>query len=337
MTSEQLCRALSETRPEFLEECESIVENRPKKLHRGLLIAAVIMLLGCVSAMAVGISLRQSARNDMGIQPENPISEWTEYEATDGERVNLVSSFCSGGHVFAYLEVEDISAEDGAALEAGTISWSLGDVLPHINNCSWVVSHVDYDAETETALVKAHVFGAVAENAEELTLILALERSADQKEFFKPVVVPVTESDIKTADVELSVENTDLGLTGSVKQVAVSAGTVEVTLQIQPAREWLADNGYEADDSSGLHDYFESWFEAADAYLQDIRIGFADGSSMAVVEIPTPFAGNWIVENSAWDPVETEGRLTLQHVFSQAQDLSDVTSVTIGGSSVALN
>lgn len=336
MTSEQLCRALSETRPEFLEECEITMVTRPKKLHRGLLIAAVIMLLGCVSAMAVGISLRQSARNDMGIQPENPISEWTEYEATDGERVDLVSSFCSGGHVFAYLEVEDISAEDGAALEAGTISWSLGDVLPHINNCSWVVSHVDYDAETETALVKAHVFGAVAEHAEELTLILALERSVDQKEFFKPVVVPVTESDIKTADVELSVENTDLGLTGSVKQVAVSAGTVEVTLQIQPAREWLADNGYEADDSSGLHDYFASWFEAADAYLQDIRIGFADGSSMAVVEIPTPFAGNWIVENSALDPVETEGRLTLQHVFSQAQDLSDVTSVTIGGSSVAL-
>ena len=75
----------------------------------------------------------------------------------------------------------------------------------------------------------------------------------------------------------------------------------------------------------------------ADAYLRDVRIGFADGSSMAVVDIPTPFAGNWIVENSALDPVETEGRLTLQHVFSQAQDLSDVTSVTIGGSSVALN
>ncbi|MBE6952396.1 MAG: hypothetical protein E7452_02455 [Ruminococcaceae bacterium] len=337
MTSEQLCRALSETRPEFLEECEITMVTRPKKLHRGLLIAAVIMLLGCVSAMAVGISLRQSARNDMGIQPENPISEWTEYEATDGERVDLVSSFCSGGHVFAYLEVEDISAEDGAALEAETISWSLGDVFPHINNCSWVVSHVDYDAETETALVKAHIFGAVAENAEELTLILALERSADQKEFFKPVIVPVTESDIKTADVALSVENTDLGLTGSVKQVAVSAGTVEVTLQIQPAREWLADNGYEADDPCGLHDYFGSWFEAADVYLQDIRIGFADGSSMAVVDIPTPFAGNWIVENSALDPVETEGWLTLQHVFSQAQDLSAVTSVTIGGSSVALN
>ena len=232
--------------------------------------------------------------------------------------------------------MEDISAEDGAALEAETISWSLGDVRPHIN-CGWVVSHVDYDAETETALVKAHIFGAVAENAEELTLILALERSVGQKEFFKPVIVPVTESDIKTADVALSVENADLGLTGSVKQVAVSAGTVEVTLQIQPAREWLTDNGYEADDSSGLHDYFESWFEAAAAYLQDIRIGFADGSSMAVVDIPTPFAGNWIIENSTWNPVETEGRLTLQHVFSQAQDLSDVTSVTIGGSSVALN
>ena len=44
MTSEQLCRALSETRPEFLEECEITVVTRPKKLHRGLLIAAVIIL-----------------------------------------------------------------------------------------------------------------------------------------------------------------------------------------------------------------------------------------------------------------------------------------------------
>lgn len=336
MTTEQFCRALSETRPEFLEECENMMKKRTGTLSRAMLLAAVIVLLGCVSALAVGLSLRQSARNDMGIQSDRPIPEWTEYEKTKGNKVELMSTLCSGGHVIAYLEVKDISPEDGLALENGTISWGFGGVSTYGYNCSLIIDHVEYDAENRTALVKVRVFGELLENVNEITLDLALERSVEQREFFTPVVIPITGSQVKAVSVELPVLNADLGLEGSVTQVSVTASNMAVTLQLQPSRQWMAENGYEANGTDGLHRYFESWFNAADTYLQNARIGFADGSSMAVTDIPGPFAANWIVENSELDPLETEGRLTLQHVFRQAIDLSTVTSVTIGGSTFVL-
>lgn len=81
MKAEDLYQAMAEVKPEYLEESESQIQKRSCKviLHSAL-IAAVIAAAGCMTALAVTFSLRDSARMDMGISKEAPIPEWTEYE-----------------------------------------------------------------------------------------------------------------------------------------------------------------------------------------------------------------------------------------------------------------
>ncbi len=77
MRPEDLYEAMQQIRPEFLEDL--MEQKRDKRAHRAFLIAAAVAVLGCVTAVAVTFSLRDTARADIGVKG-TPVPEWTEYE-----------------------------------------------------------------------------------------------------------------------------------------------------------------------------------------------------------------------------------------------------------------
>ncbi|MBM6937721.1 hypothetical protein H7U37_04125 [Pseudoflavonifractor phocaeensis] len=114
---------LSASRIQALVRAKRTVKNAPGKpsgrFARGLLIAAAILSLFCVAAVAIGVTLRDAARADMGISPTAPIPEWTEYDTTQTAQsspVRLASTLCSGDQLCAYLEVSPIPADMAAVL-----------------------------------------------------------------------------------------------------------------------------------------------------------------------------------------------------------------------------
>lgn len=77
------------------------------RLLRGLLVAAAVGALCCVTALAVLSSLRELARADMGISTAAPVPEWSEYETTGeatGESepwAELTAALCAGERLYA--------------------------------------------------------------------------------------------------------------------------------------------------------------------------------------------------------------------------------------------
>ena len=89
--------------------------RRPRRLTRGLLVAAVSTSLCCLTAFGVVLTLRGAARADMGISKEDPIEEWTEYDAPtqtgtwSEPQATLVATMCSGNQLYAYIAASPVS------------------------------------------------------------------------------------------------------------------------------------------------------------------------------------------------------------------------------------
>ena len=118
---ELLLSAMDGVKEEFLMEAYEYKREKAVIRKRGILIAAAAAAVLAVTAGAVTLSMRDSARADLGIDDPEKIEEYTEYgpgqaaqaEAAPvegyipGGSVELVSTLCSGGDLVAYLSVPD--------------------------------------------------------------------------------------------------------------------------------------------------------------------------------------------------------------------------------------
>lgn len=334
------------------------------RLLRGLLIAAVAGALCCATAFAVITSLREIAREDMGVSPTAPIPEWTEYEnggkgGETGPGVELTATLCVGERIYAYLEATPVAADVAEALaeHAPEYEWWPGDIT--LSTCSALLEQVGYDTETQTALVKVSLRSQELEETEAVGLTLQLRHDGRTEQTYGVVTIPITENQTIGCGVDIPVTNTtdhltsnlhpedvplilDYEMEGRITQLAVSAGYLEVVLEAPNATEWLAVSGAGQiqGNSRGLPPeiqewflrglYQKSWCVGVNEALEGMTLDLQDGTSVAVEDLAGDGAGGWSAAGSGAALMD-DGTQQYQFVVPQALDLSAIRSVTVDG------
>ena len=335
------------------------------RLLRGLLVAAAVGALCCATAFAVLSSLRELARADMGVSPTAPVPEWSEYETTGGEaeetepRAELTAALCAGERLYAYLEAGPVSADVAAALaeNAAEYEWWPSEIT--LSACGILLEQVGYDPETRTALVKVSLRSQELEEVQEVGFALQLRQDGRTEQTYGAVVIPITEGQAISCEVDIPVVNTtadlasnlhpedvpllsDYELEGRITGLSLSVGKLEAVLEAPDATEWLAASGVGQiqGNSRGLPPeiqegflrslYLKSWSAGVNEALEGMTLHLRNGTSVAVEDLPVDgSAGWWAAENTS--ALMYDGTVRYEFVLSQALDLSTVRSVTVGG------
>lgn len=362
MKAEDIYEAMQYVRPEYLEESE--MPNRKKrKLPRTLLIAAAIAL-GGIGVTAAVWSLRGAARADMGI--ERPIPEWKEYEvpAADeaasqeapvplGERVlqdvpenlkpinavTLDSTLCSGDQLTAYLRVSGITPETGAQLEDRTCYWDIGGIERDWGgSCcdSLGVEHVAYDADSQTALVRLDISG-LAGDVDRVYFSLRLWRGQEDLARYDRVEIPVTRSsELLSAEVDYTPAQGSYQGEMRAVQAQVFANHIDVDFEITSLEEMMPPISEDDEEDLPFHyyiEYVDALHKRVEEALAGATIQYKDGGSEVISAMPARVAGAWTTDSlqGKREEVFIKKRVTFQHLLNQAIDLSQVSSITIGG------
>ena len=101
------------------------ISRRVRSAGRTLL-AAVIAALLSLAAVAGALGLLEISRADLGVTQPEKIPEYTEYEAASQDAgARLVSSFCAGKRLIAYIDVPDVTAEMNRAYQEAMDTYGL--------------------------------------------------------------------------------------------------------------------------------------------------------------------------------------------------------------------
>lgn len=339
--------------------------HRRSQLLKGLLVAAVVGTLCCVTAFAVINSLREIARTDMGVSTTEPVPEWSEYETTGGvtgesePRAELTAALCAGERVYAYLEAEPVSEDVAAALAENAAEYEWWPSGITLSTCSILLEQMGYDQASQTALVKISLRSQELEEVEKVGFTLQLRHDGQTEQTYGAVVIPITEGQTISCEVDIPVVNTtddlaanlhpedvpllsDYEMEGRLTRLSVAVGQLEVVLEAPDATEWLAASGAGQiqGNSRGLPPeiqegflrslYLKSWSEGVNEVLEGMTLHRWDGTSVAVEDLPRDGSGGWrATENTP--ALMDDGTQRYQFVLSQALDLSTIRSVTVGG------
>ena len=335
------------------------------RLLRGLLVAAAVGALCCATAFAVLSSLRELVRADMGVSPTAPVPEWSEYETTGRQaeetepRAELTAALCAGERLYAYLEAGPVSPDVAKALaeNAAEYEWWPSEIT--LSTCSILLEQMGYDQESRTALVKVSLRSQELEEVQEVGFALQLRQDGRTEQTYGAVVIPITEGQAISCEVDIPVVNTtadlasnlhpedvpllsDYELEGRITGLSLSVGKLEAVLEAPDATEWLAASGAGQiqGNSRGLPPeiqegflrslYLKSWSAGVNEALEGMTLHLRNGTSVAVEDLPVDgSAGWWAAENTS--ALMYDGTVRYEFVLSQALDLSTVRSVTVGG------
>lgn len=316
--------------------------NYQKKTHRFkkrtiAIIAAAAAVLS-ISAIAATLSFRQAARADLGIGETNEIAQYTEYEPDEvaaasqevppewnsGEKIALVSTLCSGDRVTAFLEVHGVTEEMEAPLENGTDIWDIGSME---NAGSFDATQVSYDAETETALVRAEMLGVTGDHVV-LQLAYRVCDSEGQTPggvLYGPIEIPITES--KALHAELLCPISGNGIEAELRCVDVYAGNVRVLLNTAPAE------GGDPDTTDKFLTQLDELMNSPGSVMANAELNLADGTRIPLAEQERIYAAVWALDGSTG--LET-GEWNFDCHLLKALNLSEIVSITIGGETYPL-
>ena len=345
--------------------------RRPRRsLTRGLLIAAAVACLCGLTAFAVVRTLRDAARADMGISKEAPIQEWTEYDppaqtgAQAEPQATLVATMCSGNQLYAYIAASPVSQEAGTILAENSPEYEWGP-RGGFDGCSDLnLEQASYDPDTQTSLVKVSMT-LEDRSLEQVEVSMNLNHNFKPIAAYGPVTVPVTESQALTCPADIPVVNTTRQLEeawglrpdqpefseyvqeGTIDQISICAGYLELEMTTPTLEDWTAVSGAEVllelENRSDMplppelegylvrNMYAGSWSVGVDEALADAALNYRDGTSELIAQIPSAYAGIWGPGESPYPGSSREGIHVYRFTPTQAFDLSQVESVTIGG------
>lgn len=341
-----------------------------RSFSRGLLVAAVLLSLCCLTAFAVVFTLRDAARADMGVSQDDPIQEWTEYDTplqtgTDTEsQATLVATMCSGGQLYAYIAVSPVSQEAGAILADSSPEYEWGPRGVFAGCTALNLEQASYDPDTQTSLVKVSM---TLEDRllEQVEVSMNLYHNFKPIAAYGPVTVPVTESQTLTCPADITVVNTTRQMEeawglrpdmpefseytqeGTIDQISLCAGYIELEMKTPTLEEWMAVSGAEVllelekQSDTPMPPQMEgylvrkmfggSWSVSVEETLADARLNYRDGTSERICEIPSPYAGTWLSAEEPYSGASEDGIRVYRFTPVQAFDLSQVASITIGG------
>ena len=335
--------------------------KRPTKVK--VILAAALAALMSVTVLAVAFSLRDAARSDMGISNDAPIEEWREYnqepqkdtdsvkgtESTEGH-AELIATMCSGDRLEAYLEVSPVGAEMADALMCdGTLyEWSVYALS--METAGFGVEQIDYDAETQTALIRVSLIGNELQKATQVSLKPEIRYNFAHQRAFEEVVIPITASDSLTRDTELILDITSEDFSflseyqffvsqenfkdlpsARVESITIYAGYIELKLDVPSLSDWAEAVGVQVDAADWAYGHF--WSENINRVFENASILYKDGTSYNISLDNSKYGGGvaWDYPNGKVDDSFYAGHIHIRHTPQKPFDLSSIQSIIVGG------
>lgn len=335
--------------------------KRPTKVK--VILAAALAALMSVTVLAVAFSLRDAARSDMGISNDAPIEEWREYnqepqkdtdsvkgtESTEGH-AELIATMCSSDRLEAYLEVSPVGAEMADALMCdGTLyEWSVYALS--METAGFGVEQIDYDAETQTALIRVSLIGNELQKATQVSLKPEIRYNFAHQMAFEEVVIPITASDSLTRDTELILDITSEDFSflseyqffvsqenfkdlpsARVESITIYAGYIELKLDVPSLSDWAEAVGVQVDAADWAYGHF--WSENINRVFENASILYKDGTSYNISLDNSKYGGGvaWDYPNGKVDDSFYAGHIHIRHTPQKPFDLSSIQSIIVGG------
>ena len=345
-----------------------ISRKRRFRMPKGVLIAAVLTLALSITAGAVGYTVWDAARKDAGLENGQSIPEYTEYhdsnqtvsaEATEnlveGAELQLVSTLGSGSDLSIYMTAAPVTQEQADRLSEEKqgldtfAMWEISTVLdPQIELDGMIcgAKQLEYDPETETALICGTIHGDFLEQVTELTVTVDYFYQSDRKADvtnYGSMTVPFTMSEELVFQPEAALDNSFVDAQGTVAQVTVYASYISIQAAVEPFNDWCSRNGEEAwnkigsaywgyyDETAGEENYTEmdalvayrrSWEVALNDLLSaDSYLTLQDGSVISLSDLQ-------II--SAEDEMEA-GNYSEDFELPTVVNLAEIESMTLGG------
>ena len=330
------------------------LSRRCVRSARRTLLAAVIAALLSLAAVAGVLGLLELSRADLGVTQPEKIPEYTEYEtaASQNGGARLVSSFCAGKRLIAYVDVPDVTAEMNRAYQEAMDTYGLSLWSCRAKPYSVWAEALIYDEVLQTALLRVEIYTYEALEPGEVTIELCFDSQENGHEtageVFATVTVPVLPSEALQAAPELSVPSDFLKASAVIGSLTLDAGTLRLTLQAPTLDSYLNARGdgaldtlvkgYFGQDTENPTEldaqvaYRRSWNGALNELFADAALEFADGTQ-------TPLSA--LFENSACffsaslsETRDELGLYTFEAALSTPVALADVQAIEIAGQEI---
>ena len=322
------------------------VQPRRKRPVRRVVLAAACIALLAAAVLAGALGLRQLARADLGVTDPSAIPEYTEYAEPDASSaVTLVSSFCAGKRLIAYVEVPNVAKE---MAEIYAFAWdTYGQSLWSCRAKPYSIwaTQLSYDETTHTALLRVELNADEPLSSGEISVELCFDTPEDGPDaaetgltaagpVFAAFALPVSPSKALSAAPNLDISSDFLGESAVLRELSLDAGTLHVTLQAPMLESYLSArgdgslealvNGYFGEsDAPDLLDaqvaYRRSWNQAANELFTDAVLVFLDGTKQ-------PLSALFRNETCAFSPA-LENTLEDAGVFAFEAELSSPVSL----------
>lgn len=290
---------------------------------------------------------------------------------TPGGQVTLVSTLCSGGDMVAYLSVPDCAAVEQEALGIWDIGemdvYEAGAAEPLRVSISFNIGETGYDPEAGTTLVRLRVMD-LPETADHICArVIRRVENEERGIAYDMAQIPVTESAGLRAVIGKTVPHPNLPeFQAQIQAVEVYADYVSVKVKTPSYDETLAllgDDGWERLEMLVFGERVEGAPDAVYAYhslismmmnpyehmtadpdspqsphyiLEGAALNLADGTSLVLAEQERELAGLWAFADDSYGYGANTGEWTFNCVLTNALDLGEIESITLGGETYPL-
>ena len=269
------------------------ITRKKRRIPKGILIAAALILALSITAGAVGYTVWDAARKDAGLEDGQSIPEYTEYHdsaqntpagttenltepaeslaeaaenLTTGTELKLVSTLGSGSDLSIYMTASPVTPEQAERLREENqgldtfATWDLNvkdDRYVEMDGTKFGAKQLEYDPETGTALICGSIHGDFLSGITEVTVTVDYFYQSDGNTEvidYGSLTVPFTMSEELVFQPEVTLENAYVDAWGTVAQVTVYASYISIRLNLERFNDWCSRTGDDA------------WFRMGDAF-----------------------------------------------------------------------
>lgn len=336
---------------------------KPRTTHpvRRVVLAAACIALLAAAVLAGALGLRQLARADLGVADPSAIPEYTEYEqAGSSAGVTLVSSFCAGKRLIAYVEVPHVTKDMAETYASAWDTYGQSLWSCRARPYSVWAEQLSYDEKTQTALLRVELNADEELPSGELSVELCfdiLEDGPDAAQMglttagpvFAAFTLPVSPSKALSAAPNLDISSDFLEETAVLQELSLDAGTLHVTLQAPALDAYLAArgdgsletlvNGYFGEsEAPDLLDaqvaYRRSWNSAVNELFADAQLVLSNGTKQPLSEV---FQNEACAFSPALDSTrEDAGVFAFEAELSSPVSLESVCAIELAGQTISL-
>ena len=355
------------------------ITRKKRRVPKGILIAAVLALALSITAGAVGYTVWDAARKDAGLEDGQSIPEYTEYHDSDqtvsaettenlaepaenlttGTELKLVSTLGSGSDLSIYMTASPVTPEQADRLREENqgldtfATWDIDvktDRYVEMDGTSCGTKQLEYDPETETALICGNIHGDFLSRITEVTVSINYFYQSDGSTEvidYGSLTVPFTMSEELVFQPEAELENPFIDTWGTVAQVTVYASYISFQMNLERFDDWCSRTGEDAwfrmgDAYWGYYDEAEGEERRTEYTELDAWVAYRRSWSRALRELLSPDSYLTLQDGSVislYDPqginggsdTALEGTYTEDFELPAAVNLEEVESLTLGG------